>query len=245
MDTLRSKFSGHEALFRGLDIHWDRDQSVVAHPVVRLRFDGKYNDPQDLERSTHSQLKTTERNARIPGVFCRTGHERQWDLLDRLLSPTGLQAVVLADEYDKPILDVLQDPDLAIANRTTRAFLWHHQERAEHVRFAFITGVKMFSKASLFLGLNNLTYIGLDPCLSPPDQLWVLASLGWPGRCDCCLGGWTRHRPRWSQPLRPVAVEFAAGQDLVTAGIGGLVGVGPLVAEVPQRRIVIAGSVKA
>lgn len=39
--------------------------------------------------------------------------------------------------------------------------MWNHC--AEHVRFVFVTGVSMFSRASLFSGLNNLNNISLDP----------------------------------------------------------------------------------
>ena len=71
---------------------------------------------------------------------------------------------VLVDEYDKPILDVLHDPDLARANRDyLRGFYGIIKDCAEHVRFVFVTGVSMFSKVSLFSGLNNLRDISLDP----------------------------------------------------------------------------------
>ena len=68
------------------------------------------------------------------------------------------------DEYDKPILDVLHDPDLAKANRDyLRGFYGIIKGSAEHVRFVFVSGVSMFSKVSLFSGLNNLDDISLDP----------------------------------------------------------------------------------
>ena len=68
------------------------------------------------------------------------------------------------DEYDKPILDVLDDPDLARANRDyLRGFCGIIKDCAEHVRFVFVTGVSMVSKVSLFSGLNNLEDISLDP----------------------------------------------------------------------------------
>ena len=62
LDTLKSLFEGHEELFRGLDIHGHWDWSV-CHPVVRLSFGGKYNHPDDLERSILTQLEVIERNA--------------------------------------------------------------------------------------------------------------------------------------------------------------------------------------
>ena len=72
--------------------------------------------------------------------------------------------VVLVDEYDKPILDVLHDPDLAMTNRDyLRGFYGIIKDCAEHIRFVFVTGVSMFSKVSLFSGLNNLEDISLDP----------------------------------------------------------------------------------
>ena len=72
--------------------------------------------------------------------------------------------VVLVDEYDKPILDVLDNPELAIANRDyLRGFYGVIKDCEEHVRFVFVTGVSMFSKVSLFSGMNNLTDISLEP----------------------------------------------------------------------------------
>ena len=132
--------------------------------MVRLSFGGKYIDPQDLERSILTQLEVIERNAGLPVAACRTGPERLFDLLDRLRHSTGRQVAVLVDEYDKPILDVLRDPDLARANRDyQRGFYGIIKGSAKHVRFVFVTGVSMFSKVSLFSGLNNLEDISVNP----------------------------------------------------------------------------------
>ena len=163
LDTLRSLFGCREALFLGLDIHGHWDWSA-PHPVVRLSFGGKYNDPGDLERSILTQLDVIERNAGLSGASRRAGPERLLDLLDRLHHASGRQVAVLVDEYDKPILDALHDPALATANRDyLRGFYGIVKDCAEHVRFTFVTGVSMFSKASLFSGLNNLRDISLDP----------------------------------------------------------------------------------
>ena len=164
LDTLRSLFEGSEELFRGLDIHGHWDWSV-RNPLVRLSFDGKYNEPEDVERSVLNQLAIIERNAGLPSDSVpETGPERFQDLLDRLHHATGRQVVVLVDEYDKPILDALEAPDLAKANRDyLRGFYGIIKGSAEHVRFVFVTGVSMFSKVSLFSGLNNLEDISLDP----------------------------------------------------------------------------------
>ncbi len=163
LDTLGSLFACHEPLFRGLDIHPHWDWSS-PHPVVRLSFGGKYNEPGDIERNVLTQLALIERDAGLPPASCTTGPERLLDLLHRLHRTTGRPAAVLVDEYDKPILDVLHDPDLARANRDwLRGFYGIVKDSAGHVRFVFVTGVSMFSKVSLFSGLNNLEDISLDP----------------------------------------------------------------------------------
>ena len=164
LDTLRSLFECREALFRGLDIHGHWNWSA-PHPVVRLSFGGKYNDPRDLERSIMTQLALVEHAAGVdPARTAGTGPERLQAVLHHLHHASGRQVAVLVDEYDKPILDALHDPELATANRDyLRGFYGIVKDCAEHVRFTFVTGVSMFSKVSLFSGLNNLKDISLDP----------------------------------------------------------------------------------
>ena len=70
---------------------------------------------------------------------------------------------VLVDEYDKPILDAMGDPEIAEANRRFLRSLYSNVKFAEaHVHFTFLTGVSKFTKVSVFSDLNNLTDITLD-----------------------------------------------------------------------------------
>ena len=163
VDTLRELFEGNEPLFRGLDIHDHWDWSI-RHPVVRLSFDGNYNEPGNLHSNIISQLAMIEQDADLePAVDC-TGPDRLQNLLHRLHRDTGQQAVVLVDEYDKPILDVIDRPEMATANRDyLRGFYGIIKGSARDVRFVFVTGISMFSRVSLFSGLNNLDNISLDP----------------------------------------------------------------------------------
>ncbi len=164
LDTLRSLFECREGLFRGLDIHGHWDWSA-PHPVVRLSFDGKYGGPGEIEGDVIEQLEATERRYGLPPAPASdTGPRRLRSVLDRLHHASGRQVAVLVDEYDKPILDALHDPELATANRDyLRGLYGIVKGSAEHVRFTFVTGVSMFSKVSLFSGLNNLRDISLDP----------------------------------------------------------------------------------
>ena len=163
LDTCKELFEGSEALFEGLAIHahWDW---TVRHPVVRLSFgSGHFRGPDDLQTEVVDRLETQERQAGIAtrhasaparlGHVIRTLHER-----------TGQRVAVLVDEYDKPILDALDVPEVARANREyLRGLYAVIKDSDAHIRFSFLTGVSKFSKVSLFSGLNNLTDITLDP----------------------------------------------------------------------------------
>ncbi len=164
VDTLRELFEGNEPLFQGLDIHSHWDWSI-KHPVVRLSFDGNYGEPGGLEGDIIEQLESIERHHDLsPAQTSDTGSRRLRNILDRLHHATGQQVVVLVDEYDKPILDVIDRPEMATTNRDyLRGFYGIIKGSAEHVRFVFVTGVSMFSRVNLFSGLNNLMNISLDP----------------------------------------------------------------------------------
>ncbi len=164
VDTIKALFEGRKELFEGLAIHDHRDWSVT-HPVLRLSFDGKYDGPADIERNITNQLGLIEHAAGLePVPRPEAPPERLRTLLYHLHHTTGQRVVILVDEYDKPILDTLHDPDRARANRDyLRGFYGIVKGSAEHVRFVLVTGISMFSKVSLFSGLNNLKDISLDP----------------------------------------------------------------------------------
>ena len=163
LDTLKELFEGSEELFEGLAIHGRWNWSLRS-PVVRLDFSqGDFSVPGYLHRNAMAQFDGLERRA---GVACGydTAPERFSHLLEMLHEGTGERVVVLVDEYDKPILDALEDADLARANRNYLRGLYSTLKFADaHIRFSFITGVSKFSKVSLFSGLNNLLDITLDP----------------------------------------------------------------------------------
>lgn len=73
-------------------------------------------------------------------------------------------AVVLIDEYDKPILDNILEPNKARELREGLKNLYSVLKDADpHLRMVLLTGVSKFSKVSLFSGLNNLRDITLSP----------------------------------------------------------------------------------
>ena len=161
LDTLKELFEGSEALFEGLHIHDRRDWSV-RHPVVRLSFGGgNFKEPGAVEARTMEQLAAAEGDAPVASEYTAPG--RLARLLETLHGRAGRTVAVLVDEYDKPILDALEAPEVARANREFLRGLYAVIKDCDaHVRFAFLTGVSKFSKVSLFSGLNNLVDITLD-----------------------------------------------------------------------------------
>ena len=163
ISTLKELFEGYKELFQGLYIYdcWDWE---VKHPVVRLSFDSNYSKPGNLESNIFSQLSALEEEANItPSPEARTGPDRLQYLIRRLYRTTGRQVVVLIDEYDKPILDALENQEQAAANRDyLRGFYGAIKGCADYIRFVFVTGISMYSKVSLFSNLNNLNDISLD-----------------------------------------------------------------------------------
>ncbi len=164
VSTMKELFEGSEKLFRGLHIHERWDWSV-SNPVVRLSFDANYSKPGSLEIHMASQLSALEKDAGIEPLTSDTpGDVRFQSLVRKINRKTGKQVVILVDEYDKPILDVLENKEQAEANRRYLHGVYGIIKGcADEVRFVFVTGISMYSKVSLFSGLNSLEDISLDP----------------------------------------------------------------------------------
>ena len=164
VDTLKELFEGSEELFRGLAVHdgWNWSKRF---PVVRLSFgSGNFKRPGELLARVTEQLADLETESGVPASEGASAPGRFARLLAALHRKTGARVVVLVDEYDKPILDAMEAPELANANRDDlRGLYGTLKDYDAHVEMSFITGVSRFSKVSLFSDLNNLTDITLDP----------------------------------------------------------------------------------
>jgi len=162
LDTLKEMFEGNEPLFKGLaaEQRWDWSKK---YPVLRISFGaGVLGSVSDLQQSLHQQLTTMERRYQLPAEFPDV-RSRFKDLIERKAELTGQRVVILVDEYDKPILDRIEEPDIARQIREVLKDLYSVIKDSDaHVKFTFLTGVSKFSKVSLFSGLNNLKDITLD-----------------------------------------------------------------------------------
>ena len=163
LDTLKEAFEGNEPLFEGLAVHGDWDWSV-RHPVLRLSFgSGTLRGASDLPADVADQLEAMESDAGV-AAGPAGAPERLRRLIRTLHERARRRVVVLVDDYDKPILDALDAPDLARANRDFLCGLYGVVKDCDaHVHFTFFTGVGKFATGSLFSGLNNLIDITRDP----------------------------------------------------------------------------------
>ena len=157
LDTLAELFAGNEPLFRGLTCHdqWDWSKK---HPVIRISFGGgRLASREGLEAHIADELDANAQRLGLDVPAAGDSHLRFRHLIQQAVQRHGQRAVVLVDEYDKPILDNLTDPEVARAMREGLRNLYSViKDQDAHIQFAFLTGVSKFSKVSIFSGLNNL-----------------------------------------------------------------------------------------
>ena len=156
LDTIGEVFSGDREFFKGLWIY-DSDYDFKKHPVIRIDLSGISNETPDvLKKSLVSNLKKRIK-AESLDIADSFPADMLISLIEDLNEKYGERVVVLIDEYDKPILDHLNNVELAEANRMVlRGFYGVLKSMDAHLRFTLLTGVSKFTKTSIFSELNNL-----------------------------------------------------------------------------------------
>lgn len=161
LSTIKALFEGKRELFAGLYIEdkfaWD------PHPVVMLDMTKNAEDTTSLKRALASHVKNQAELAEVelddaddPSVLLE-------QLIVRAYVKTGKQVVVLIDEYDKPILDRMED--LEQANNIREAlypFYGVLKAASPYLKLLFVTGITKISQTTIFSGFNNLDDITFD-----------------------------------------------------------------------------------
>ena len=161
ISTLKAIFEGKKELFKGLAIY-DKPYDWKPYPVIHLDMAGcdvhTENDLRDyLVRMMERLAKHHHVNVNIQRNLLSSSFS---DLIEEIAKPAP--AVILLDEYDKPILENITNPDIATIRDTLADFYSAIKKEMEYERFVFITGVTKFCHVSLFSKLNNLTDITMD-----------------------------------------------------------------------------------
>jgi hypothetical protein len=165
VDTLRCYFEGRRELFEGLYIY-DKEKEWRKHPVIRLDLsNGKYYEKERVHPTINVILEQQERKFGITKPADPTNYDaRLTRLIETAYEQTGEKVVILIDEYDAPMLDSINDPELQdyIRNRVRNLFS-PLKAQSQYLRFVFLTGISKFSQLSVFSELNNLQQLTFDP----------------------------------------------------------------------------------
>lgn len=157
LSTLRAYFEGKKELFAGLKIDTlEKDWHV--HRVFHFDFNGvNFTLPGALHQKIEGYLHEWEKEFGIRPEVDNSLGSRFNRILQTAAKQTGRGAVVLVDEYDKPLLDVLEcNPELLEQNREIlKAFYSVFKLSDASLRFVFLTGVTKFSQVSVFSGFNQ------------------------------------------------------------------------------------------
>ena len=165
VDTLRCYFEGRKELFKGLYIY-NKEKEWRKYPVVRLDLsNGKYYEKEQVHSTINVILEEQERRFGITEPRDPTNYDaRLTRLIQTAYEKTDEKVVVLIDEYDAPMLDSINDPELQdyIRNQVRNLFS-PLKAQSQYLRFVFLTGISKFSQLSVFSELNNLQQLTFDP----------------------------------------------------------------------------------
>ena len=172
LSTLAAYFEGKKELFQRLHLEKAEEDLAVAqgreawlkYPVLYLDLNTEeYKSAFELESLLETSIIKWER------LYGRDAAEntlsrRFGGIIQRAYEQTGQQVVLLVDEYDKPLLQSVNNPELYEQFRSLLyAFYSNIKSSDQYIRFVFLTGVSRFGKLTIFSGLNNLEDISMDP----------------------------------------------------------------------------------
>ena len=161
ISTLKELFLNNRELFKGLWID-SSDYQWIKYPVIHLDFANiGHNTPDDLIANLSWKLKEIATLYNIDLSSAPTIHAQLNYLIEQLARNN--KVVILVDEYDKPILDHINDLEKANNMRRTIAGIYDTIKSMDaYIRAVFVTGVTKFAKTSIFSGMNNLNDISFD-----------------------------------------------------------------------------------
>ncbi len=172
VSTLECYFQGRKDLFKGLAME-ELEEDWKQYPVFHIDFNGKDFTKENELESVLTEFVEKQELKYGKSPLASTLGSRFRDVIKAAHDKTGQRAVVLIDEYDKPLLDVM-DLDMYVTineskitleshNRNTlKGFYSVFKEADEHLQFVLLTGVTKFSQVSVFSGFNQPDDISLS-----------------------------------------------------------------------------------
>jgi len=159
LNTIKEIFLGNKELFKDLWIYDKIDWEV--YPVIKISFSNIDYKNSGLFQAINNELKIIAENHKIT-LKQQTPGSKFREMIEQMAQ--SKKVVVLIDEYDKPIIDYLDNLEKAEENRNIlKNFYSVIKDSDRFIKFFFVTGVSKFSKVSIFSDLNNLEDITLHP----------------------------------------------------------------------------------
>lgn len=167
LSTMKSYWEGKKELFKGLkieELEKDNPEAWQPYPVLYFDFNrDNYNRQEVLEGILEDHLTDWESRYEITPTPKQTFAVRFSRVIRAAVAKTGRRCVVLVDEYDKPLLETMENKELVEHNKAvSRGFFSILKSEDAYIRFIFITGVTKFSKVSIFSDLNQLRDISMS-----------------------------------------------------------------------------------
>lgn len=166
VSTLKAYFQGRKELFEGLAIE-GLERSWESFSVIHIDLSSiKARNVQELEEQLDAVLRDQEALLGQEATYRLPG-SRLSAMITRAHEQTGKEVVVLVDEYDAPMLAVMDDEaTLKEVREIMRGFYAPLKSLERHLRFVFLTGITKFSQLSIFSELNNLKNISMNPAFA-------------------------------------------------------------------------------
>jgi len=163
LSTIRYLFEGKKELFKGLYIE-DKWNWEDIYPVIRISFAKDIKNKKELKKLLNEELEDNyEKNNIEISKEEKDVVYRLKKLIKNINKKYEKKVAILVDEYDKPILDVIENKEEAEqVKKELKAFYSVLKDLDEYIKFVLVTGVSKFSKVSLFSGLNQLEDISLN-----------------------------------------------------------------------------------
>lgn len=166
LSMLHAYYAGRKDLFEGLAV-MNYEKKWEPQPVLHLDFTGRnYSNPESLESSLRTAFENWENSYQCS--FAKSNYDERFEnIIRRVYEATGKKTVILIDEYDKPLLDTVRNPELQDKFRNILRGVYGNLKRMDsYIQFAMLTGVSRFGKLSIFSDLNNLKDISMSPRFS-------------------------------------------------------------------------------
>jgi len=162
VSTLETYFKGEKDLFKGLAME-KLETEWKQHPVLHFDISGvNVEQPDDLTDYLADILWDYEQLYGLNGKGTKL-NLRLKHLIKAAYEQTGMPVVVLVDEYDKPMLDALDNEGIAKEVLSIMTNFYAPLKACEdYLRFVFLTGITKFSQMNIFSQLNSLTDISMD-----------------------------------------------------------------------------------